>query len=349
MNCSVPAPDEHAPPLSSRPAGLREALLALAPGRALSVAQLAHASGLPLAMVATSVDALRAAGLPVQSPRAGWYRLPWALQMLDAGQIRAALPAAAAARLGALEVCCELDSTSTELQRRGAAAPDLGFLLAESQSAGRGRRGRGWLSPPGLNLQISCLKRFAGGVGGLAGLSLVVGLSVLRGLEALGVTGVGLKWPNDLQARSGPDAGGKLAGILVELAGGRQGPATAIVGVGLNLRLTAAMRERVAQPLADLAGLCGGQPPDRNLVAAGLVAALIDGLREFEDAGFAAFRADYARHDLLLGQALRLTGGGLGPFAGVGAGIDARGALQVRLADGTTRTLDSAEISVRRP
>jgi len=348
MNCSAPAPDERVPPVSSQPAGLREILLALAPGRVVSAARLARVSGLSRTMVAARVEALRAAGLPVQSPRAGWYCLLWALQMLDAERIRAALPAAAAARLGSLEVCFELDSTSTELQRRGTAAPDLAFVLAESQSAGRGRRGRGWLSPPGLNIQASCRKRFAGGVGELAGLSLVVGLSVLRALEALGIGGVGLKWPNDLQARSGPDAGGKLAGILVELTGGRQGPSTAIVGVGLNLRLTAAMRERVAQPLADLAGLCGGMPPDRNWVAAGLVAALIDGLRQFEAAGFAAFHADYARHDLLAGQALRLSGG-LGPFDGVGAGVDARGALRVRLADGSTRTLDSAEISVRRP
>ena len=320
MNCSALAPDEHAPPVSGQPAGLREVLLTLAPGRAVSVAQLARVSGLPRAIVATRVDALRGAGLPVQSPRAGWYQLPWALQMLDAERIRAALPAAAAARLGALEVCFELDSTSTELQRRGAAAPDLAFVLAESQSAGRGRRGRDWLSPPALNIQASCRKRFAG---------------------------LGLKWPNDLQARAGPDAGGKLAGILVELAGGRHGPATAIIGVGLNLRLTAAMRERVAQPLADLAGLCGGMPPDRNRVAAGLVAAVIENLRQLELAGFAAFHADYARHDLLAGEALHLTGG-LGPFDGVGAGVDARGALRVSLADGSTRTLDSAEISVRR-
>jgi BirA family biotin operon repressor/biotin-[acetyl-CoA-carboxylase] ligase len=347
MNCSAPAPDEHAPPVSGQPLGLREVLLALAPGRTVSVAQLARATDLSRAMVNARVDALRAAGLPVQSPHAGCYRLPWALQVLDVERIRAALPAAAAARLGALEVCFELDSTSTELRRRGAAAPDLAFVLAESQSAGRGRRGRDWLSPPGLNIQASCRKRFAGRVGELAGLSLVVGLSVLRALEALGINSVGLKWPNDLQARSGPDVGGKLAGILVELAGGQHGPSTAIVGVGLNLRVTAAMRERVAQPLADLAGLCGGMPPDRNLVAAALVAALIDGLRQFEVAGFAAFHADYARYDLLVGQALRLTGG-LGPFDGVGAGVDARGALQVRLADGSTRTLDSAEISVRR-
>ena len=347
MNCSAPAPDEHAPPVSGQLAGLREVLLTLAPGRAVSVAQLARVSGLPRAIVATRVDALRGAGLPVQSPRAGWYQLPWALQMLDAERIRAALPAAAAARLGALEVCFELDSTSTELQRRGAAAPDLAFVLAESQSAGRGRRGRDWLSPPALNIQASCRKRFAGGMGELAGLSLVVGLAVLRALEALGVTGVGLKWPNDLQARSGPDAGGKLAGILVELAGGRRGPAAAIIGVGLYLRLSAAVWEGVAQPLSDLAGLCGGMPPDRNRVAAGLVAALIENLRQFELAGFAAFHADYARHDLLAGEALHLTGG-LGPFDGVGAGVDARGALRVSLADGSTRTLDSAEISVRR-
>jgi BirA family biotin operon repressor/biotin-[acetyl-CoA-carboxylase] ligase len=225
------------------------------------------------------------------------------------------------------------------------------MLLAETQTAGRGRRGREWLSPPGLNLYLSCLKRFEQGFAALAGLSLATGVIVLRALENLGIAGVGLKWPNDVLAiadnrvHGGP--GGKLAGILVELNGEYQGPCAAVIGIGLNLRLTEALREQAGQPASDLATLTDNAPPDRNRVAAALIAALIDGLRQFERDGFAAFVADYARYDLLRDQSLQLSGA-LGAFEGIGAGVDPRGALQVRMADGTLRQVDSADVTVRR-
>jgi BirA family biotin operon repressor/biotin-[acetyl-CoA-carboxylase] ligase len=262
--------------------------------------------------------------------------------MLDVAKIRAMLPAAALSTLGGLEVHWELDSTSTELQRRSAAAADFTVLLAETQTAGRGRRGRQWLSPPGLNLYLSCLKRFDRGFAALGGLSLAVGVMVMRTLETLDIAGAGLKWPNDLLA-----ADGKLGGILVELSGEYQGPCAAIIGIGLNLRLTDALRQQAGQPACDLATLSQGAPPDRNRVAATLIAALIDGLRQFENEGFAGFSAEYVRHDLLKGQPLQLSGA-LGQFDGTGAGVDDRGALLVGMDDGSVRQIDSADVTVRR-
>lgn len=346
MKCNLPLREELAPAVLDPTAGLRQVLIALAPGVPVSVARITEDSGMSRAMVLASLDALHVVGLPVWSTRAESYQLPWPLQLLDTTQIKALLPVATAARLGGLEVHFDLDSTSSELQRRGAGASDLSFVFAEMQSAGRGRRGGQWLSPPGLNILASCVKRFDCGVGDLAGLSLVVGLSVLRALEALGICTVGLKWPNDVHARSGPEAGGKLAGILIELGGGHAGACTAVVGVGMNLRLAATMRERVAQPASALASLTGGVPPERNLVAATLIAALVQGLQRFERDGFAPFQLEYAQHDLLCGRPLQITHG-LDSFNGVGAGIDPRGALRVRLADGSVRTIDSAEITVR--
>ncbi len=323
-------------------------LAALAAGEPLSGASLARQAGVTRAAIWKQVESLRARGVPIEARGATGYRLPWPLQMLDAAQLRAALPRSLARSLGVLEVHWELDSTSSELQRRGAQAPDLSVLLAETQSAGRGRRGRSWLSPPGLNLYLSCLKRFDSGVAATSGLSLAIGVIVLRALEQLGLTGAGLKWPNDVLAIAGSPPGGKLAGILVELSGEYQGPCAAVIGIGLNLRLTPALREQAGQPACDLATLSGdGTPPDRNLVAAVLIAALVDGLRQFERDGFAGFSADYARHDLLHGQPLRLSGA-LGSFDATGAGVDGRGALQVRLADGSVRRVDSADVTVRR-
>jgi len=319
-------------------------LALLAPGEPVSGAALAARAGVTRAAIWKQVEALRARGVPVEARGRAGYCLPWPLQMLDARRIRAALPAPWARSLGALEVHGELDSTSSELQRRLAGAADLSMVLAESQVAGRGRRGRGWLSPPGLNLYLSCLKRFAPGFAALSGLSLAIGVIVLRALDALGIAGAGLKWPNDVLAA---DGGGKLAGILVELSGEYQGPCAAIVGIGLNLRLTPDLHRQAGQPASDLASLCAGSPPDRNRVAAALIAALAQGLGEFEREGFAAFAADYARHDLLRSQPLRLSGAH-GAFESVGAGVDARGALQLRMPDGGLRRIDSADVTVRR-
>lgn len=325
----------------------RQLLARLAEGQPVSGAVLAAQAGVTRAAVWKQVEALRSRGVPIQARGSAGYHLPWPLQMLDAEQILAALPASLPHPPGALEVHWELDSTSSELQRRGSAAADGSFVLAETQSAGRGRRGREWLSPPGLNLYLSCLKRFEGGFAALSGLSLAVGVIALQALESLGIRGAGLKWPNDLLAVVGTEPSqGKLGGILVELSGEYQGPCVAIVGIGLNLRLTPALRAQAGQPACDLATLAGGAPPDRNRLAATLVAALLEGLGRFEREGFAAFVGDYARHDILRDKPLRLHGA-LGDFEGVGVGVDARGALKVRLADGSVRVVDSADVTVR--
>jgi BirA family biotin operon repressor/biotin-[acetyl-CoA-carboxylase] ligase len=210
-----------------------EALLPLlASGETVSGVELATRVGLTRAAIWKQVDTLRALGLPVEAGCAG-YRVPWPLQLLEPERIRAALSADPVAAMGGLEVHWQLDSTSSELQRRVADALDLSMVFAETQSAGRGRRGRTWLSPPGLNIHLSCLKRFDAGFAALSGLSLAIGVMVLRALEHLGIEGAGLKWPNDVLATEG-----KLAGVLVELSGEYQGPCAAVIGVGLNVRLT---------------------------------------------------------------------------------------------------------------
>ncbi|OZB59408.1 MAG: biotin--[acetyl-CoA-carboxylase] ligase [Lysobacterales bacterium 14-68-21] len=317
-------------------------LAALSGGRPVSGARLADAAGVTRAAIWKQVEALRARGVPVESHGSAGYCLPWPVEMLDVDSIVAALAPAVRDRLGALEVFWELDSTSSELLRRGNAMPDLGIVLAETQTAGRGRRGRTWLSPPGLNLYLSCLKRFEAGMAGLGGLSLAVGVIVMRALEALGIRGAGLKWPNDVLAD-----GGKLAGILVEVSGEYQGPCAAVIGIGLNLRLTPALRDQAGQPVADLAGLCGGEPPSRNRVAAALVESLVEGLAAFERDGFGGFVDDYDRHDILRDRSLSISGA-QGDLRGIGAGVDARGALCLRLDDGSMRRIDSAEVTVRR-
>lgn len=331
----VPAPAN----TGARAGGWADLLALLGAGAPLTGPELAQQLGISRAGVWKRVAALRASGLDVHSDAAG-YRLAYPLQALDAEGLRAALPAAVRRQLGVLQNHWQLDSTSSELQRQAAGLPDHSFVFAEWQRAGRGRRGRQWLSPPATNLQFSCLKRFAGGYAALAGLSLVVGIAMAQALADVGVPGITLKWPNDLQYG---DA--KLGGILIELGGEFMGPCHAIIGAGINFRLPADFDVAVGRACTDLARLCNGAPPARTALAAAAINRLVVALERFEQTGFAAFLEAWRQHDALAGRRVRIDGA-QGEFDGVALGVDARGALQVR-GDTGLRSIDSGEVSVR--
>ncbi len=314
-------------------------LAQLASGAAVRGPALARRLGISRAAVWKQVDTLRRAGLDIRAGAAG-YRLVHPVQVLDPERVRAALPAPVRLRTGALQNHWRLDSTSSELARRADELPDRSFVFAEWQRAGRGRRGRQWLSPPATNLQFSCLKRFAGGYAALAGLSLVTGIAVVRALEAAGIDGATLKWPNDLVYD-----GAKLGGILVELGGDFMGPSRAIIGIGINVRVPGTVRDALARPCTDLADVCGDVAPDRGALAAAVIAQLVPALDAFDDDGFGAFAGAWAAHDALAGRAVRVEGA-RGVLEGVAAGVDARGALRVRTASGI-HCVDSGEVSVR--
>jgi len=301
---------------------------------------LAERMGISRAAVWKQVEALRTAGLPIQAQAGHGYRLARPLDRLEPSAIRGALSPVLRKRLGLLEVHWKLDSTSSELQRRVQDLPDRACVFAETQTAGRGRRGRMWLSPPAGNLAFSCLKRFDRGYGALSGLSLAVGVAVARALEACGVRGVGVKWPNDLV-----HAQRKLAGILIELGGEFFGPCHAVIGIGINLHLPAGARAAIAQPVTDLDQLCGAAAPRRNELAAALITQLCEALEVFAVSGFAAFADEYAQRDALSGCTLRVDDP-RGAFEGIACGVDARGALRVRTPLGE-RLIDSSEVSIR--
>ena len=311
----------------------------LASGATIPGPELARRLGVSRAAVWKQIEGLRRGGLGILSEAQG-YRLAPPLDFLDVARVRGGLPAALGRRLGSIENHWRLDSTSSEIARRMIELPDLSFVFADWQDAGRGRRGRQWLSPPARNLQFSCLKRFAGGYAALSGLSLAVGLAAARALEDSGIGGVALKWPNDLVHR---DA--KLGGILVELGGEFMGPCHAIIGIGINVDLPVTMRRSLDRPCADLSGLCGGVPPSRNELAMALILRLADALDAFDASGFSACAAAWAERDVLAGRRVHIEDP-RGGFEGIAEGVDLRGALQVRTAAGVF-AIDSGEVSVR--
>lgn len=323
--------------MSIEPSGL---LAALSAERAVSGSELARHLGVTRAAVWKQVESLRQLGAPIEASVGRGYRLAWPLELLDPAAIRLQLDQALRKRLGAIAVHWQIDSTSSALLRQAAyGAADLSICVAEAQSAGRGRRGRDWISPLGGNVYFSLLRRFGAGMGALSGMSLVAGIAVKQALADCGVSKAGLKWPNDVLAD-----GRKLAGILVELGGEYLGPCHAVIGIGINVRLP--RKFKAGQPSIDLAALCGGEPPSRNALIARLLSRLIAALDHFERAGFAPFRAEFSRDDLLAGQAVRVHAG-KHVHDGVAEGVDDRGALRVRH-DGVATVYDSAEVSVRR-
>ncbi|WP_045728862.1 bifunctional biotin--[acetyl-CoA-carboxylase] ligase/biotin operon repressor BirA [Xanthomonas sp. GPE 39] len=316
----------------------RELLARLSQGR-LSGDALARSCGLTRAAVWKRIQALRAAGVEIDGRAGEGYGLVRPLELLDVQAIRAGLVPAARQALASLEVAWTLVSSNTTLLARPVPAHGCEVLLAERQTGGRGRRGRVWASPLAAHLYLSVARGFQGGLGRLGGLSLAAGVAVAEALHAAGFATVGLKWPNDLLAD-----GCKLGGLLVEGGGEFAGPARAVIGLGLNVRMPAASAGAIDQPWTDLTTLAA-TTVSRNAIAAVVLSHLLPALALFDEQGLSPFLPRYAALDLLAGRAVRIDDGGV-VREGVALGLAEDGALRVAFADGE-RPLHAGDVSVR--
>ncbi|UNK48805.1 bifunctional biotin--[acetyl-CoA-carboxylase] ligase/biotin operon repressor BirA [Lysobacter sp. S4-A87] len=307
---------------------------------------LAQASGQTRAAVWKRIEALREAGVAIEAQAGRGYRLAQPIDLLDAAAIREQLPADASSALAGMETAWTIDSTNSELLRRPTPERGALVLLAERQSGGRGRRGREWASPLAAHLYLSLARQFGGGLARLGGLSLVAGIAAAEALQAAGFAGVRLKWPNDLVVVDPDGALRKLGGILVEGGGEHAGPVRAVIGLGINVRMPAAVAAQIDQPWCDLASLAT-TPPDRNALAAAVLARLLHALEEFDANGLAGFNARYAALDALAGQGVSMHGA-TATVHGTALGLADDGALRVRLDNGEERHFHAGEVSVRR-
>lgn len=283
-----------------------------------------------------AVRALQAVGLQVHRIRGKGYRLAAPFALLDPASIRRF--AGAAGHRVDIEVATALESTnSTLLARAREGARDGAVLVCELQTAGRGRRGASWVAPLGGALTFSLLRRFDRPASELGGLSLAIGVACAEALEARGVAGVALKWPNDLLLD-----GDKLGGILIELHGDMLGPAAVVIGIGLNIHLDAATRGAVPHPIADLAAALGAET-DRNETMGALLAALVPALDRFAKDGFAAFRDAWLRRHALADTQVSVSGEAGARIEGRAIDVAADGALILETPSGR-RTVHSGEI-----
>lgn len=311
----------------------------LADGKFHSGEAIASHFGVTRATVWNALRDAESLGVEIFSVRGKGYSLPEPLRLLDAERI--------AARLGEqkhdfhLEIHERIDSTNSHLMRQaGAGALHRTCAVAQVQTAGRGRRGRAWQGGMGNSLAFSLLWRFECGAGGLSGLSLAVGVALIRALHELGAHGAALKWPNDvLQEQQ------KLAGILIELQGDMDGPSAAVIGVGINLKLPEAMRRLIDQPATDLTTMLGREI-DPNEVLGALLCHLDSVLEGFEQSGFEGLRDEWMAHHAFHGRAVRMLMPDGRVVEGVVAGIASDGALLVEVA-GEIQRFMAGEISMR--
>ena len=283
------------------------------------------------ATISNHIDALEQAGVGIFSVKGKGYKLEKPVPLIDGDKL-----------IHQIDNRCfyfdEIDSTNSFMLKHAEELKSGDICIAEYQSAGRGRRGRKWASPYGSHLYTSMLWRFSQGMAQAMGLSLVVGCSLAKVLDELGLNDVAVKWPNDVYLE-----GKKLAGILVEMSGQADGECQIVIGIGVNLAMPTTAAEQIDQPWADV--LTQQALPDKTEFAIALHKQLKADIQRFEQQGLEAFIERWHCVDLYRDKAIKLLMAD-NAIEGICRGIDAQGALLLEV-DGEVKAFVGGEISVR--
>ena len=226
-----------------------------------------------------------------------------------------------------IQIFDEIDSTNSEsLRQIESGNTENRVVVANSQTAGRGRRGRQWLSPKNAGIYLSLTRRFSMQARVLQALSLVTAISVLEALWELGAQGLQLKWPNDVLFEKR-----KLAGILLEL---QQKDASRFVvfGIGVNIELSAESLERIDRPATDLNSIIS-EPPSRVILLAALLNKLCHNLVKYESSGFSSFEERWNELDCYRMNDIEIQNGE-SRLTGKSLGVDSEGSLLLQTAKG---------------
>ena len=316
----------------------RQLIQQLADGKLHSGEALAQQAGISRAAIARHIDQLGQLGLDIYAISGQGYRLAQPLQLLDLAQMKRWQ------HVDAPEIWLQhlTDSTNSQLLKRLQDQQPMQkgqVLVAEAQSAGRGRRGNQWFSPFGSNLYFSMYWQLEQGIQAAMGLSLLVGIVIAELIENQYQATVQLKWPNDIYADQK-----KLGGILVELSGQSHAHCDLIIGIGLNILMPVQGKQQISQGFTDLQSQCACAI-DRNQLVPMLQQRLISKLQQFEKTGFAPFAEAFNQRNQFAGQQVQLTGGAE-PNVGICLGVDEQGGLLLQQANGV-RSFYGGELSLR--
>jgi BirA family biotin operon repressor/biotin-[acetyl-CoA-carboxylase] ligase len=314
----------------------------LADGKFHSGEELAQQCGISRAGVWKHIRQLRSIPIKIHAVRGRGYRMEQPLELLDREKILTSISTTGRSYISQLELHQQIGSTNGHLLAQPPGELVSGHIcLAEEQTDGRGRRGRSWVSPFGSSIYLSIFWSYPYGPAHLSSLSLAAGVAVVEGLKALGITQVGLKWPNDILWD-----GRKLAGLLLEVAGEADGPSRVVLGLGINYGLAPAQGEKIDQPWADLTEIPGGSGISRNQLAAILLDRLLQTMGGFTRDGISSLVADWQRYDLYYGKPVSLQMGER-QIDGIHRGIDMTGSILLEQSTGEICAYHGGEVSLR--
>jgi BirA family biotin operon repressor/biotin-[acetyl-CoA-carboxylase] ligase len=315
-----------------------DVLRLLSDGQFHSGEELGELLGVSRAAVWKTLQKFGQIGIDVVSVKGKGYCIQGGLDLLDESTIQAEHQGSLS-----IKVFPQVDSTNSYLLRKE--QPERQVCLAESQTAGRGRRGRKWISPFAQNLYVSIGWGFEGGVAALEGLSLAIGLAVIRCLHHQGLTGLSLKWPNDILYQDK-----KLGGILIEMRGDPAGYCLSVIGVGLNMSMSTNYSAAIGQPWISLNDIFADQavpPIGRNQLASSLLAEMELVLSGYHLKGFSAYKDEWMSVASYLNQKVYIHSGN-NAQAGIFRGVDNTGALVLAI-EGVEQVFHGGEVSLRRP
>ncbi len=277
------------------------------------------------------IDALSVLGLEVYK-KSGLLYLCDPIELLQAERILSHLTSRPL-----LEIHWTIGSTNSHLMELKPKPDSTIVCLAEQQEAGKGRRGNTWVSPFGKNIYLSVGTKFRKRTAELGGLSLVIGIQVIKTLQNFGLDNIGLKWPNDVLL-----AKGKLAGILVELKREHQDGVFVVMGIGINFELEEKHSGSIDQPWSELKPYI---TLSRNDVAGQLINNMLMAIELFESRGFSAFRDEWNESNLYSGREVIVHLGEERIF-GRDAGVDDNGNLLLETTEGV-RVFAAGQVSLR--
>ena len=317
----------------------------LADGQFHSGTDLAEQLNLSRSAIWKQINGLEEQGIDITAVNGKGYRLHSALELLDKSRIYSLLNNTTRQGLAELEIHDQIDSTNSYLVALSNARPDSSAIicLAEQQTAGKGRRGRQWISPFGSNIYASLVWQFQQGPSSLSGLSLAIGVAVINALKIHGMHDVGLKWPNDIYWQQR-----KLGGILVEVSGEADGPCHAVIGLGLNLFLADQHGAAIEQDWVDISEILGqAHQVSRNQLVATLIEQFLAVTSQYTQKSFALYRDEWRQYDCMQGQQVSLFMGHT-EIDGTVLGINDDGLLLLQTETGAVQSFASGEVSFRR-
>lgn len=309
----------------------RDILTALNSEYYISGETLASQLGVSRATIGKHISALEEYGVEVFSVKGKGYKLANPLSLIDETRLKSAIK----------QNCFyydELPSTNAYLLKHCEELSSGDICVSEYQSAGRGRRGRVWVSPYGCHLYCSMYWNLSQGMAQATGLSLVVACSLVKALNDLGITGLGVKWPNDIYLDDK-----KLAGVLVEMNGQADTECHLVIGIGINMSMSKSQGDKIDQPWSDLSQ--SASVPNKTELAIALQTQLHTDLTLFESNGLSAFLTRWKQVDIFDGKKVKLLLGS-NYIDGVCQGIDKTGSILLKTEKGLEAYV-GGEISLR--